>query len=85
MTLTDLQYHATWTASSGHPGGWRVTRQFFPPFTPAPGMPNFQEAKGPKGKLRLFRSREAAQRVADALNAREPRPLMDLMMMMVVD
>lgn len=64
----DLDYHARWRAASGHPGGWRVVRQFFPPLTPPNGGPNFQEAKGPKGRLRLFRTFEAAKKAADALN-----------------
>ena len=73
MTESDRRYHAQWKASSGHPGGWRVTRQFFAPLEPEAGMPRFQEAKGPRGgRLRLFRSYEAAQRAADRLN-RESR------------
>jgi hypothetical protein len=71
MSPEQLAGHAQWKPSSGHPKGWRATRQFFPPLQPKHGEPNFQEAKGPKGKLRLFKSYEAAQRAADKLNAQE--------------
>lgn len=74
MTKESADYWLQWLPASGHPGGWRVVRQFYPPFhNPPPGEPRFQEACGPKGRLRLFRSREAAQRAADKLNAKEGR------------
>ncbi|WP_141237104.1 hypothetical protein [Sphingopyxis sp. GW247-27LB] len=72
MTLADALYHGQWKASSGHPKGWRVTRQFFPPHpdyqrVAATGV-TFLESEGKGGRLRLFRSWEAAQRVADKMN-----------------
>lgn len=67
MTPDDLAYHARWKASSGHPSGWRVTRQFFPPMTPPDNGPSFQEAKGTSGRLRLFKTHRAAQKAANKL------------------
>lgn len=64
MNETDIAYHATWKASSGHPGGWRVTRQFW-------DNRGFQEACGPSGKLRLFKTFESANRVAIAMQKHE--------------
>lgn len=71
MTDKDRAQHATWRAASGHPGGWRVCRHFHPPLNPTEGQPRFQEARGVSGRLRLFRSRSAAQRVADQLNRKK--------------
>lgn len=69
MTPEDVAYWATWRATSGHPKGWRVTRQFFPGHPQARSVGcNLQEARGKSGRTRLFKTREAAQRVADALN-----------------
>ena len=59
MTAADRAYHNKWKPASGHPGGWRVVR----------GISPLQEANGPAGRLRLFRSMAAAQKVADSLNA----------------
>lgn len=53
-----LDYWSEWEPSSGHPGGWRVTR----------GISPLQEAEGKTGRLRLFRSIEGAKRAADQLN-----------------
>lgn len=69
MTDADRAWHATWRPASGHPSGkWRVVRQFFPPLAPAPSEPRFQELNGPSGKIRLFRSRAAAERAAAIAN-----------------
>ena len=45
--------------ASGHLGGWRVVRGYCP----------MEQAEGPKGRVRLFRTMGAAQRAADRLNA----------------
>lgn len=72
MTLENKHFHVQWRAASGHPSGrWRVCRQFFNPLNPAPGKPRFQEAEGPKGNTRLFKTFEAADKVAKILNERE--------------
>ena len=65
FTQEQLEFHAIWRVSSGHPKGWRVTRQFFPPLP----NPRFEESEGPSGRLRLFRTRESAARAAALLNA----------------
>lgn len=62
MTLDDYAFLATWRPASGHPGGWRVCREFW-------DGGGLHQACGPKGSLRLFRTREAAQKAAAALNA----------------
>lgn len=65
MTPTDLRYHATWKASSGHKSGrWRVTRQFFHPLP----NPRFEQLHNKRGQPILFKTRETAQRRADKLN-----------------
>ena len=55
-----------WRPASGHPGGWRVMREDFR--SPPLFKPKLQAATGPKGKLCLFRTMEAAQRRADEMN-----------------
>lgn len=69
MTAADKAWHATWRPVSGHPGGWRVCRQFFAPLAPEPGAPTFQTATGPGGKIRLFKTHSSALRAAAKLNA----------------
>lgn len=63
MTGTDIAYHARWKPSSGHPGGWRVTRKDYVAGTP------LEELIGKTGGVILFGSYESANRRADALNA----------------
>lgn len=58
----DASYWGQWHASSGHPGGWRVTR----------GLSPVEELEGKTGKLILFRSCAAAQKRADELNTPDP-------------
>lgn len=73
MTAEDAAFHAQWHVASGHPKGWRVCRQFFAPWQhAAKGAPNFQEAKGPAGRVRLFRSASSAAVAARQLNAITP-------------
>lgn len=50
-----------WSPASGHPGGWRLTRE-----TPQ-GM---EELKGKSGNRILFRSFESANRRAALLNGK---------------
>jgi hypothetical protein len=50
-----------WSPASGHPGGWRVTRE-----TPQ-GM---EELNGKTGNRILFRSLESANRRAKKLNSK---------------
>lgn len=66
FTSEDIAFHLRWRATSGHPSGWRVTREDFrdPPLLD----PKFQQLTGPKGKLVLFKSRDTAKRRADKLN-----------------
>lgn len=69
MTLEQCKWHARWRAASGHPSGrWRVCREFFLPLKPPPGTFRFQEACGPKGHVRLFKSEAAARKAAKILN-----------------
>lgn len=59
---------AIWRPASGHPSGrWRVMRDK-PGYTGRGS--SMEEACGPSGKLRLFKTQAAAQRVADALNGK---------------
>jgi hypothetical protein len=74
MSEENLMSHAKWKPASGHAGGWRVVRQFFPPLEPPEGGSPFEEACGPSGRLRLFRTIEAAQKAADALNGLDDKP-----------
>jgi len=67
MTRDDCEWHARWRPASGHPGGWRVWREFHGHLA-RPRGPNSDTARGPSGKIRLFRTMEAAQRAADQLN-----------------
>lgn len=59
-----LAFWSRWEPASGHPKGWRVTR----------GVSPLQEAEDKAGRRRLFKSREAAQRVANKLNQMEAKP-----------
>jgi hypothetical protein len=68
MTDADRAWHATWRPATGHPGGYRVCREFFAPLISPAGRTGLEEANGPSGKLRLFKTRAAAQRAADRLN-----------------
>jgi hypothetical protein len=68
FTNEELAFHAKWAPSSGHPGGWRVTRQFFAPLP----NPRFEEHTNRIGRCILFRSFDGAKRRADKLNL-EPR------------
>jgi hypothetical protein len=69
MTDDDRAYHARWRPASGHPSGrWRVCRRFIPPLEPEKGEPNFQEARGPRGRVRYFKTFESASRAAHILN-----------------
>lgn len=65
----DVAMLATWRPASGHPKGWRVVREFYPPLSPPEGQARFQEAEGPSGRLRVFKTRQAAAHVAAVLNA----------------
>ncbi len=65
FTDSDLHFHAQWRAASGHPGGWRVLRQFF--WAGCDSM--LHEYKTKTGLPRLYKSRESAMRVASKLNA----------------
>lgn len=58
-----------WRPASGHPGGWRVVREWpnYPSFQPA-----MQELEGRAGRRTLFASYETAKRRADRLNATAP-------------
>lgn len=65
MTASDIEFHARWSASSGHPSGrWRVTRARYA-LNPYPGL---EELETKDGRVVLFKTYEAAQRRADELN-----------------
>jgi hypothetical protein len=70
MTDDDIAFHATWRPASGHPSGWRVCRHFYPPHPKASAC-GMEEACGPSGRVRFFKSREAAQKAADKLRGLE--------------
>lgn len=59
FTESEVQYHLRWRPASGHPSGWRVTR----------GISPLQEYENPSGSTKILHSIEAAQTVANELNA----------------
>ncbi len=59
LTADDAAHHAAWSPASGHKRGWRVTR----------GIAPMEEHVTASGKVRFFRERSTAQRVADGLNS----------------
>lgn len=64
MSPDDIAYHLRWKASSGAPGGWRVTRQDF-----RPGADRYlQELKGKSGRVIYFRTYTGAKNRANFLN-----------------
>lgn len=69
MTEDDCRWHAQWRAASGHPGGWRVVREFFPPlYAEKRGL---EELNRRDGRTLLFRTSKSAQRRADAMNKQD--------------
>lgn len=53
-----------WAPASGHPGGWRVVKYAEPP------QCHLIELEDRGGRRRLFKSRGAAEKVADGLNGK---------------
>lgn len=68
LDVDTLNARRLWQAASGHPGGWRVVREWpsYPDLEPP-----MQELEGASGRRILFRSLDAAKRPADTLNAAE--------------
>lgn len=64
MTAADITYHLRWKASSGHPGGWRVTREDFRPGADR----HLQELENKRRQPILFRTRAGAERRAKQMN-----------------
>lgn len=67
----DAAYHNSWKAASGHPNGYRVVKNSFEKGQDGlwySGQRGFIELEGKTGKLRLFKSFEAAKKVAEKLN-----------------
>jgi len=58
LTQETANFWNSWRASSGHPGGWRVTRGYSP----------LEESCGKTGQVILFKTYEAAQKRANCLN-----------------
>ncbi len=65
-TADDVAYHKTWKPASGHSGGWRVIRY---PSANQWQLGRMEEYSDVRGRPRLYKTHEAAKRVADKLNA----------------
>lgn len=73
MTIADKLMQARWREASGREDGkWRVCRQFiWPVVHPENGDTYLEEARGPNGNIRLFKTWKAAAKAAKRLNAKD--------------